>query len=155
MKILLIIFRDPTWEKQPRAYSDLIEKHNQCDLETCACPNGRQYTDDNLYKVLLCNYCASKGIHQKCLNANDDNSEYICNDCCIVNTLDKDEHLNLISENNTDVNSVPSNSFINNNIIDLDEISDSCTYIDMPKPICCKVKKSRVFVMEKFFSSLQ
>jgi len=38
-----------------------------CDAESCLCPNGNQYDeDDTVWEIILCSYCGAQGIHVKC-----------------------------------------------------------------------------------------
>ena len=35
--------QDASWELEPNAFQDLIQRHNKCDFPTCICPKGRTH----------------------------------------------------------------------------------------------------------------
>lgn len=38
--------QDASWELEPNAFQELIERHNQCDHPNCICPKGRSHDGD-------------------------------------------------------------------------------------------------------------
>ncbi|XP_046388613.1 PHD finger protein 7-like isoform X2 [Ischnura elegans] len=61
--------QDASWELEPNAFAELLERHNKCDAAVCKCPKGRDYSAENprLWTLILCQNCGSKGIHIGCI----------------------------------------------------------------------------------------
>ena len=38
--------QDASWELEPNAFEDLVQRHNMCDAANCICPKGRQHDGD-------------------------------------------------------------------------------------------------------------
>ena len=38
--------QDASWELEPNAFQDLIQRHNKCDHPNCICPKGRSHDGD-------------------------------------------------------------------------------------------------------------
>ncbi|XP_071445263.1 PHD finger protein 7-like isoform X2 [Hetaerina americana] len=61
--------QDASWELEPNAFSELLERHNICDAVVCKCPKGRDFSSENprIWSLMLCQNCGSKGIHAGCI----------------------------------------------------------------------------------------
>ena len=94
--------QDASWELEPNAFQDLVQRHNQCDHPNCICPKGRNHDGDGTWviiihlqqesyfenalnnrrwELLLCNSCGSKGIHIGCGRLDWSTMEWDCEDC--------------------------------------------------------------------------
>ncbi|XP_005101183.1 PHD finger protein 7 isoform X2 [Aplysia californica] len=59
--------QDASWEKEPNAFQELLERHDTCDAESCLCPRGRQHSESvGQYMLSLCQNCGSFGSHKAC-----------------------------------------------------------------------------------------
>nr|XP_053637855.1 uncharacterized protein LOC128692643 isoform X4 [Cherax quadricarinatus]XP_053637856.1 uncharacterized protein LOC128692643 isoform X4 [Cherax quadricarinatus] len=59
--------KDASWELEPNAFSDLLERPIHCDAPKCKCPDGRKSDEDGTrWEILLCNLCGSTGVHIAC-----------------------------------------------------------------------------------------
>ena len=38
--------QDASWEMEPNAFQELVERHGECDAKSCICPKGRQHDGD-------------------------------------------------------------------------------------------------------------
>lgn len=47
---MFFIFREASWETEPNAYRELLERDITCDSVRCRCPRGRVYSVRNRYK---------------------------------------------------------------------------------------------------------
>ncbi|RZF42414.1 hypothetical protein LSTR_LSTR004222 [Laodelphax striatellus] len=62
--------QDASWEAEPNAFSELLQRHNHCDAVKCVSPRGRHFSQNfvsSMWKIILCSDCGSQGIHRKCL----------------------------------------------------------------------------------------
>ena len=39
-------YRDASWETEPHAFQELLERHNHCDAKICRCAEGRKYDNE-------------------------------------------------------------------------------------------------------------
>ncbi|XP_042867039.1 uncharacterized protein LOC122249905 isoform X2 [Penaeus japonicus] len=59
--------KDASWELEPNAFSELLERPIHCDAPKCKCPDGRKTdVEGTRWEVLLCNLCGSTGVHIQC-----------------------------------------------------------------------------------------
>ncbi|XP_045596724.1 uncharacterized protein [Procambarus clarkii] len=59
--------KDASWELEPNAFSELLERPIHCDAPKCKCPDGRKSDEDgSRWEILLCNLCGSSGVHVAC-----------------------------------------------------------------------------------------
>ncbi|XP_022187296.2 G2/M phase-specific E3 ubiquitin-protein ligase [Nilaparvata lugens] len=75
--------QDASWETEPRAFRELLERYSRCDAVKCVCRRGRDFTDNNInsmWQILLCSLCGSQGIHRKCLMSRT-KSRWECDTC--------------------------------------------------------------------------
>lgn len=73
--------RDASWEAGENAFSELYEVHDTCDVKTCVCPEGRDYsTIKGKWRLVLCYLCGSYGTHQGCSQFK---NKFVCDVCNI------------------------------------------------------------------------
>jgi len=74
--------KDADWEKPDRgaasgdpddssaddeAFGSLLERHDNCDVPNCICPEGRKKDEDYTeWEIILCWYCGAQGTHVRC-----------------------------------------------------------------------------------------
>ncbi|XP_055389830.1 PHD finger protein 7-like [Condylostylus longicornis] len=100
--------KDADWELEPGAFEDLLVRPSECSARQCACKSGRNFTNDELFKFLLCQICGGKAIHKFCHVGNWKMSDekYLCLECSdMVNKLNlheysKDSGIVVINKNN-------------------------------------------------------
>merc|ERR1712106_267327 len=74
--------QDADWEKEPGAYSALLERYTRCDAEVCSSEDGRNYDeDDTIYEIILCRSCGSSGIHIQCGKLKLSDPVFLCTVC--------------------------------------------------------------------------
>ncbi|XP_074650131.1 uncharacterized protein LOC141905214 [Tubulanus polymorphus] len=74
--------QDATWEREPNAFVDLIERYNHCDSTECFCPKGRDFNkDDTKWEIVLCDLCGSSGTHLKCQKLKSHMDNWSCTTC--------------------------------------------------------------------------
>merc|ERR1719244_822476 len=63
-------------------------RYRKCDAENCLCPleesNYRDENENTDWKVILCSYCGSQGIHVRCGILELDRSRWKCPSCVEV-----------------------------------------------------------------------
>ena len=58
--------RDADWETGD-AFDDQLHRHDSCDADTCLCPSGRKFDEeDTEWEIMLCVLCGAQGIHVEC-----------------------------------------------------------------------------------------
>lgn len=77
---------DAAWEltqsQGNKPFESLLFVYRKCDAEKCLCEKGRDFhRGDGDWAIKLCNFCGSKGVHEKCSQSNE--SEFECDDCHI------------------------------------------------------------------------
>ena len=83
--------KDADWETGD-AFSDQLHRHDSCDAETCLCPDGRKFDDeDTLWEIILCLLCGAQGIHVECGRLNKSRPRWKCSMCKpVVATMSKE-----------------------------------------------------------------
>ncbi|KAG7157581.1 G2/M phase-specific E3 ubiquitin-protein ligase-like [Homarus americanus] len=77
-----VFYRDASWELEPNAYSELLERPIHCDAPKCRCPDGRKIDNDgSRWEILLCNLCGSTGVHVACGGLSFSCVEWTCPVC--------------------------------------------------------------------------
>ena len=52
--------RDANWETT-NMFDDQLQRHDTCDADTCTCPNGRKYDEeDTPWEIMLCVCCGAQ-----------------------------------------------------------------------------------------------
>lgn len=69
--------KDASWETEPNAYQELLERPHECAAEKCICSKGRTHHSES-YKFIFCGTCGSSAIHEKCHKKQ---TAYNCADC--------------------------------------------------------------------------
>ena len=73
--------KDADWELDHVFYNfadQYQDNYDECDAETCLCPEGREHDTDDVsdtaydWYICLCAACATSGIHRKCGNISPD-----------------------------------------------------------------------------------
>ncbi|GFR61485.1 G2/M phase-specific E3 ubiquitin-protein ligase [Elysia marginata] len=79
---LYIPDRDASWEKEPNAFQELLERPVECNASLCGCPNGTKFTArSGNFKLLTCHYCGSYSSHRACAGISPKAQLLICPDC--------------------------------------------------------------------------
>lgn len=75
--------KDASWEQEPNAFSELLDRPSSCAAEVCKCEKGREFNEENgPWDFQICLGCGSKCIHADCLNLPEDQDiYYICELC--------------------------------------------------------------------------
>ncbi|XP_063889459.1 mucin-2-like isoform X3 [Scylla paramamosain] len=74
--------QDASWELEPNAFNELLERPIRCDADKCACPDGRKVDmDGTWWEVLLCNLCGSTGVHVRCGGLPFTAKSWTCSEC--------------------------------------------------------------------------
>nr|XP_033809342.1 G2/M phase-specific E3 ubiquitin-protein ligase [Geotrypetes seraphini]XP_033809343.1 G2/M phase-specific E3 ubiquitin-protein ligase [Geotrypetes seraphini] len=59
--------RDASWELEENAFQELLQHYEHCDLPSCQCKEGRDYSKPNSeWEIIRCQYCGSRGTHLAC-----------------------------------------------------------------------------------------
>jgi hypothetical protein len=99
---IFIPARNALWETEPNAFSELRQRHNRCDAHRI-CPQGRaNIVVGTMWELVLCKYCAAKGIHVGCGKLNTSNLNWECYDC--TKTF---QNVQEASEMNNDTDATP------------------------------------------------
>ncbi|WAR19117.1 G2E3-like protein [Mya arenaria] len=62
-----LMLEDASWETEPQAFQELLERYDRCDAKTCRCAEGRKYDkEDTKWEIILCEFCGSSGSHIAC-----------------------------------------------------------------------------------------
>nr|CAD7443169.1 unnamed protein product [Timema bartmani] len=82
--------QDASWELAPNAFSELLERPNECEAEACLCPKGKKHVAADLTKwsLLLCNLCGSMAVHRGCANLCEADAFFECESCSITSYED-------------------------------------------------------------------
>ncbi|XP_063819267.1 G2/M phase-specific E3 ubiquitin-protein ligase-like [Pseudophryne corroboree] len=85
---IYIPHRDASWELEANAYRELLQVHEQCDVDPCLCDSGRNYSETGSQWFLIrCNCCGSSGTHLACSALSTADCTWTCGDCSPI--LDK------------------------------------------------------------------
>lgn len=68
------------WEKT-HDYTDIERFYTRCDATNCICPDGRTFSDDQMWELQLCSCCGSFGYHKLCRPEQQRDDAIICNVC--------------------------------------------------------------------------
>ncbi|XP_066901225.1 uncharacterized protein [Halyomorpha halys] len=78
--------QEASWETEPDAYRELLERDVTCDAVRCRCPRGRVYSVRNSKWYLeVCILCGASGRHRGCLLEDILTDTYECDVCSKVN----------------------------------------------------------------------
>ncbi|XP_018010558.1 uncharacterized protein LOC108667956 [Hyalella azteca] len=59
--------QDASWELEPNAFNDLLQRPVDCMAPICMCPNGRSHKEENTsWELQYCRLCGSQAIHSRC-----------------------------------------------------------------------------------------
>ncbi|XP_065078487.1 PHD finger protein 7-like [Ochlerotatus camptorhynchus] len=70
--------KDASWEPEPNAFNDQLERPSECDAEACRCRYGRDY-DCKRWDMILCATCGSTCRYDQCMEVPSKN--YVCTFC--------------------------------------------------------------------------
>ncbi|KAK3757797.1 hypothetical protein RRG08_027153 [Elysia crispata] len=74
--------RDASWEKEPNAYQELLERPEKCAVSPCICPQGDEHNArSGSFKLLICHYCGSYSAHRACAGISKKEQSLTCPDC--------------------------------------------------------------------------
>lgn len=75
--------QDASWEQEPNAFHELLQRYDRCDAQPCICPKGRQHDGPagSRWELLLCGTCGSSGSHDSCGALRKVQKEFVCNSC--------------------------------------------------------------------------
>lgn len=71
--------KDASWELEPNAFDDQLERPSECDAEECRCRYGRDFDDCNRWDLIMCATCGSTCRHDQCMEVPSKN--YVCTFC--------------------------------------------------------------------------
>ncbi|KAA0187757.1 hypothetical protein HAZT_HAZT000484, partial [Hyalella azteca] len=58
--------QDASWELEPNAFNDLLQRPVDCMAPICMCPNGRSHKEENTsWELQYCRLCGSQAIHSR------------------------------------------------------------------------------------------
>lgn len=78
--------QEASWETEPNAYRELLERDISCDSVRCRCPRGRVYSVRNSKWFLeACVLCGASGRHRGCMSEKIMPETYECDVCAKVN----------------------------------------------------------------------
>lgn len=90
--------QDAAWERSRSAFENLLFQYKRCDANICQCERGQHYyAKRGDWKIIVCQFCGSKGTHKKCSNLETDRFE--CEVCKLANSQ---KAINAESENLVD-----------------------------------------------------
>jgi len=73
--------RDANWESE-NMFDDQLQRHDTCDADTCLCPSGRKFDEeDTPWEIMLCVCCGAQGIHVECGNLDKTRPRWKCPLC--------------------------------------------------------------------------
>ena len=73
--------RDANWETA-RMFDDQLQRHDKCDADTCTCPGGRKFDEeDTPWEIMLCVCCGAQ-VNTKQISAS--NSKKLHDVCVFV-----------------------------------------------------------------------
>ncbi|XP_075157065.1 E3 ubiquitin-protein ligase PHF7-like [Haematobia irritans] len=80
--------RDANWEREKGAYSELHRSYSRCDMETCHCGKGRDYSKGK-WSIIKCVLCGLVGAHNPfCIPGLENNKkpteEFKCDTCSVT-----------------------------------------------------------------------
>ncbi|XP_014673098.1 PREDICTED: uncharacterized protein LOC106813472 [Priapulus caudatus] len=75
--------RDASWEREQDAFTDLLYRHNCCDMKPCFCKHGRDYNcrDGGKWEIMLCDDCGAQGTHLRCSYLKNPMQDWSCPPC--------------------------------------------------------------------------
>ncbi|XP_029449796.1 G2/M phase-specific E3 ubiquitin-protein ligase-like [Rhinatrema bivittatum] len=77
--------RDASWELEENAFSELLQRHQQCDVEECLCNKGRKYFESrSKWYILRCYCCGSRGAHLFCSGLGSTRRHWTCSECLSI-----------------------------------------------------------------------
>ena len=57
--------RDANWESE-NMFDDQLQRHDSCDADTCLCPSGRKFDEEDTdWEIMLCVCCGAQVITNK------------------------------------------------------------------------------------------
>lgn len=71
--------KDASWELEPNAFDDQLERPSECDAEECRCRYGRDFDDCKRWDLIMCATCGSTCRHDQCMDVPSKN--YVCTFC--------------------------------------------------------------------------
>lgn len=71
--------KDASWELEPNAFNDQLERPSECDAEECRCRYGRDFDDCKRWDLIMCATCGSTCRHDQCMEVPSKN--YVCTFC--------------------------------------------------------------------------
>ncbi|XP_060566678.1 uncharacterized protein LOC132725559 [Ruditapes philippinarum] len=93
--------QDASWEKEPHAFHELLERYGHCDAPVCKCAEGRKYDKDgSKWEIILCEFCGSHGAHVACNHLEKLGKHDICKGCKDVDEKTREEEYLLHSPPN-------------------------------------------------------
>jgi len=73
--------RDANWESE-NMFDDQLQRHDSCDADTCLCPSGRKFDEEDTdWEIMLCVCCGAQGIHVECGNLDKTRPRWKCPLC--------------------------------------------------------------------------
>ncbi|RUS87024.1 hypothetical protein EGW08_005262 [Elysia chlorotica] len=74
--------RDASWETEPNAYGELLERPDTCCVSPCLCDEGSEHNArSGNFKLMICHLCGSYCAHRACAGISTKVQRLICPDC--------------------------------------------------------------------------
>ncbi|XP_063797798.1 G2/M phase-specific E3 ubiquitin-protein ligase-like [Pseudophryne corroboree] len=103
---IYIPHRDASWELEENAFGELLQVHEQCDVEPCLCDFGRTHSESGSgWSIIRCHCCGSSGSHLACSALTLAQCTWTCAEC--VSILEKPKEEESLTET---ADAVPSTS---------------------------------------------
>lgn len=153
------------WEKFSQ--ETILQKYKHCNAIDCDCPNGRDYENENEFKIYMCNNCAGFGVHRQCGNIDNSNVCFECSQCTqILYDQSLDNRSDRSDDSEFDEVSILDRNIVESQYVDIEEnihcinllssssdedekqVNNEMQYT-MPKPIPIKVPKKSGFFPKK------
>ncbi|GFO07348.1 G2/m phase-specific e3 ubiquitin-protein ligase [Plakobranchus ocellatus] len=77
--------RDASWEREPNAFQELLDRPDTCSISPCICAQGEKYNaKSGNFRLLICESCGSYCAHKACAGLPCKAGRLICPDCTIT-----------------------------------------------------------------------
>ncbi|XP_064411857.1 G2/M phase-specific E3 ubiquitin-protein ligase isoform X2 [Latimeria chalumnae] len=78
--------RDASWELEEDAFSELLQRHQRCDVQNCLSKKGRKHCESkSKWDIVRCCCCGSMGTHLICSALGSKRQRWTCPEC--ISTL--------------------------------------------------------------------
>jgi hypothetical protein len=74
--------QDAAWEQEPNAFSELLQRPNECSAAECKCPDGKD-ADTEEFDLRICDTCGSISMHLQCME-DPTAKRFTCEPCAVI-----------------------------------------------------------------------